>query len=145
MRREWIEEGKPKPVEPELSDNGGVFVDPSTAPSDPRDNLVQTQDEMNVESDRAHQLPTTESANDDDDSELNSAPLQPPPCTDGGDPGSELYENEHSRLTGEELDQLIAEEGAMTGESQSLKERGPEPSDQFADDEEAMAAMGMDW
>lgn len=144
MRKEWIDEGKPRPASPDLSDREEESnherrqetgnEDQNGSRAEPANDTLQAQVSRNDERDAM-------------DEDLYAEPT-PPRDEVGGQRGSLRTDNaghaEEPDL--DELDELLAEDAARNTDGRGGGPPIPVPSarDQFADEEEAMAGM-EDW
>ncbi|TIA36860.1 Swi3-domain-containing protein [Aureobasidium pullulans] len=164
MRREWIEEGKPKPPREE-EDDFVIPTEDAAVGNDGRNNEDQSanteeqsgnnnsapEGQSNVGAQgRSNRNPFDEEEPDEDDldallAESESMPVTNTSATNNTRPADDQEPDE------DELDALMAEDAMndsapkslFGGPVSSVTNTAQRPADEFDDDEEAMA--GMDW
>lgn len=141
-RKEWINEGKPRPSVEDASDVDEDFVE-RTHTAGGQDAGTNSTIEPNSEragNERSEQQPRAE-ANNDDDEDLYAEPpsrrttVEQPTYNDRGADQPE----------DDELDALLAEDADPISHPPVIPRRQTSTIDAFADEEEAMAGMDFEW
>ena len=146
MRKEWIDEDKPKPVEPEILDEDG---DPTAAVEQPHMPTHRADSESNHGM-QTSPLTEAQSAETMDTGDVENDPLTTPSSPqmvsveDRSNVDPDPARAEEAIPEGDELDQLLAE-GPQGPVAVSEDYSRPFQGGQFDDDEEAIADTGMDW
>lgn len=151
MRKEWIEEGKPKPVDVELSDADDEHSAEQNGNKEPDNDalLVLGNEESDInrnpEAEARNGARTT--SEDDEDDLYTATTLQPVPTdSNKSSINSTVQQNDGNDTEGDELDQLLAEDAGNPDLSHMLPNNGdPGREADFDDDEEAMANIDMGW
>lgn len=155
MRMDWINEGKPKPVDEE-----NLYGEPTIEPREDRERTA-TRIAPIFEKQTTERLKTPAGReNIDDDDIYGATPKTTQPAKNpstsifGGDSGAnssifgpkEITETVEDGPPEDDLDALFAEEDFMTGPSNSAAAPArPVQQDNFDDEEEAMAEMEGMW
>lgn len=138
MRKEWIDEGKPKSAASDSSDDEEIPGIPAdgervaSRPVEPDQTVSPDSDPLSVD----RQMPEADTTMADD--------LYAPPSPHFAPRRTSQTSDINAEPEGDELDQLFAENAETRERSQSpAHPQTHHPRNEFADDEEAMASM--DW